>query len=256
MVTHHDRDRQKKSVVDVKLWPAEEDMTPEEWRDAWPNFLEILEEVCERGVYERFRQHHEFLNRQPSFKTRFPGILRFDIGVRRAYFVNARCHPFMVGSSRYCQELTQACSDQVMERLARIQERPAEGSSVRYHPYQRGAGGSPQRGDRGEYAGRPKPFQAGRSSGSAGLLCLICGTSGHKAGDCTRTRTIGGKATFAVWGDGRLRAEAGGRDLCVRWNVRGPAGCQGSRCAVAPSGGHVCSFCGSTEHHAASKRCL
>ena len=120
MATHHDRDRQKKSVVDVRQWPPEEEMTSEEWRDAWPNLLEILNEVCEEGVYERFRQHHEFLNRQANFKTRFPGILKFDIALRRAYFVNAKCHPFVVGSAGYCQELTQACSDQAVERLIRF----------------------------------------------------------------------------------------------------------------------------------------
>lgn len=115
MATHHDRDPQKQSVDDVRLWPPEEEMTSEEWRDAWPNLLEILNEVCEPTVYERFRQHHEFLNRQANFKTRFPRILRFDIAVRRAYFVNAKCQPFVVGSLRYCQELTQACSDQAVE---------------------------------------------------------------------------------------------------------------------------------------------
>ena len=66
----------------MRLWPPEEEMTSEEWQDAWPNLLEILKEVCEPSVYERFRQHHEFLNRQANFKTRFLGILRFDIAVR------------------------------------------------------------------------------------------------------------------------------------------------------------------------------
>lgn len=257
MATHHDRDRQKKSVVDVRQWPPEEEMTSEEWRDAWPNLLEILNEVCEEGVYERFRQHHEFLNRQANFKTRFPGILKFDIALRRAYFVNAKCQPFTVGSGRYCQELTQACSDQAVERVMRLQERQTETPSVRYHPYPRGAGGSPQRGNtRGESGGKAKPFQGGRSSGSAGLLCLVCGTSGHKASDCTRTRTLGGRTTFAVWANGRLRAEAGGGDLCVRWNLRGAGGCQSTRCASSASGGHVCSLCGSPDHYAVSKRCL
>ncbi|RDX48816.1 hypothetical protein OH76DRAFT_630510 [Lentinus brumalis] len=260
MATHwHSKDRQKRSVVDVRLWPAEDDMSSDEWRDAWPNYLEVLREVCEQDVYERFKQHYEFLSRQANFKTRFPGILRFDIAVRRAYFVNAKYQPFVVGSTRYCQELTQACSDQAVERMERLQER-AGPSSVRYHPYERGmptsSGGSGYRSDRGIAGSGSRSFQGGRSSGSAGLLCLICGTSGHKADDCTRSKTVKGRPVYAVWAERKLRAEIGGRELCIRWNIRGPAGCQRGRCPTASDGGHACSFCGSSSHHAASKQCI
>ncbi len=137
MTTYDDKDHKKRRVVNVRLWPSEEDMAPDEWRDAWLNYLEILEDTCETVVHERFKQHYEYLSRQANFTTRFPGILRFDIALRRAYFVNAKHQSFVVGSARYCQELTQSCTDQAAELVERSYgpDHAARSSPTRYHPY-------------------------------------------------------------------------------------------------------------------------
>ncbi len=258
MATHHDRNGQKKTIVDVSQWPREEDMTAEQWRDAIPNYLNILRTICKSEVVRRFEEHFEYLQQRSGFDLKFNGILKFDISIRRGYFVDLKCRPFTVRSPEYCNELTQACNAQTAEEGQLLKEEVRqlreELSAVRYHPYSRPNTATGAGGGRSEGEPHNRPFSQGRTSVSAGFLCLICGLRGHKADRCTRSKTSAGKPVYAIWASGKLLAATSRKEFCIRWNARGPAACRG--CSLVSSGGHSCSFCGSPDHHAGGQRCL
>lgn len=149
----------KVSVVDVTVgWPEESSLTSEEWRDAWTNYLTILPEVLEPEGVERFKRHHNFLVRQQNFSTRFPAILRFDIGIRHDYFWGKECVPFFPASHEYVAELAQIQSDISMEHLVGTNSGSGGSNSGRFQPY-------PSQSDRGgfrEQAWRRRGLQHGR----------------------------------------------------------------------------------------------
>ncbi|KAI0634366.1 hypothetical protein C8Q77DRAFT_746622 [Trametes polyzona] len=254
----HDADRQKVAVVDVANgWPDEFSMCSEDWRDAWTNFLQILPEVLEPEGVERFRRHHDFLVKQPNFKVRFPAILRFDINIRRDYFWGRKCVPFYPGTPEYAAGLAQEQTDWSMEAVTRgaTGRQPSAAATLsgnRFNPYSRGGGGFGGGADSG---GSQRPFREGRSSASAGPLCLICAEGGHRAGVCTRTKLGNGAQTLALFSRGKLIAASSGKELCMAWNAGGRTPCTHFRCPRGPSA-HLCSFCGSADYHAGSKRCL
>ncbi|OJT04921.1 hypothetical protein TRAPUB_4263 [Trametes pubescens] len=281
--TQSDIDGNKVIVVDPTAgWREELSLTPEEWRDAWTNLLQILPEVVPPEAVARFQKHHTYLVQQHSFHTLFPAILRFDIGIRHDYFWGAECTPFHPGDNEYVADLMKICSTISMERSNGNQNQDAGsgggGGGVRYHPYQqnqhnqgdRGGGNGFQnrRGGRGGHGGGyggggggggyggggfqnngQRPFGAGRGQAAGGSLCLICAQTGHRADACTRTRLPNGNAVFATFANNQLCAVASGNALCMSWNATGRAPCTNFRCPGA-NGGHTCSFCGTAGHHA------
>ncbi len=264
-------DNKKKAVVDVDKWPDEKEISSSDWKDAWPNLLKIMEGHVQPAVIDKFRKHFEYLKKQQRFEDRFPGFLRFDTSIRRRYFLNHRHLEFTVGSPEYRQELVQTCHDETVKMVRVLSEWV---NMPRFHPYNRdgraeahGDSRGDTRGEtrrdprggavRGEAVGGARPFQRGRSPTSAGLLCLICGRSGHKAEACVATKTVKGRDTHAVWADGKLIAVSGRAELCIRWNARGAQACSSQRClGAAHGGGHTCSICGSADHHAGGRRCV
>lgn len=271
----HDASGAKISVVDVNAgWPDEHDMSSEEWRDAWTNYLLMLPEVLASEGVERLRAHHDFLVRQPNFTLCFPAILRFDVAVRHNYFWGRACIPFFPGSPEYVAAFMQQQNVVALEAATKSAWRGADTRASasfrapRVQPYERNdRGWSGDRGwsrDRG-WSNEPKrgppsggssqPFRGGKPSASTGPLCLICAKSGHRADRCTSTRLPNNTAVYATSASGRLVAVSSGAELCKSWNASGRIPCQSGQC---PGGhtAHVCSFCGTAGHHAGSKRCL
>ncbi|KAI0348852.1 hypothetical protein OH77DRAFT_532772 [Trametes cingulata] len=243
----------KVTVVDPYAgWPKETELSSEEWKDAWANFLKVLPEFLAPTGVERFRQHFEFLKGQDKFAVRFPAILRFDMKIRHRYFWGKKCAPFYPGSAKYVMEF-QAIRDDVQ-----AEERDARHSAVaprgRFQPYDRGERSERyQASERGDAGGGDKSFRGGKSHTSAAPLCLICAGSGHRADACTRTKLVNDKPAFAYAANKRIYALAGGAELCLSWNASGK--CRYSRCARDATA-HACSFCGAAGHNAGSKQCI
>ncbi|TFK78994.1 hypothetical protein K466DRAFT_606491, partial [Polyporus arcularius HHB13444] len=65
MSTWTDRDDKKKTVVDVNKWPDEKTLTPNEWKDAWPQFIRIMEGHVQPAVIRKFLAHYDsYLKKQ------------------------------------------------------------------------------------------------------------------------------------------------------------------------------------------------
>ncbi|CDO73729.1 hypothetical protein BN946_scf185015.g57 [Trametes cinnabarina] len=175
----HDAWGNKISVVDVTAgWPDEYEMSSEDWRDAWTNFLQMLPEVLSPEGVLRMHQHYDYLVQHPYFRICFTAILRFDIHIRYDYFWGKVCKPFEVGLPNYVAALMQEQNVVALEvssgALGRAQDLWSISSSrgPRFQPYDRlpdrgygaghggGFGGDQRRGFNDGSGG--KPFRAGR----------------------------------------------------------------------------------------------
>jgi len=86
------------------------------------------------------------------------------------------------------------------------------------------------------------------------VCCILCGEKGHPVGEHYNgnipTKGSDGKAIWAKIINSLL-CTPDGRGICINYNVMGSRGCTLTKCERA----HVCSFCGSKNHHAFSWIC-
>ncbi|KAJ3724242.1 hypothetical protein DFJ43DRAFT_595000 [Lentinula guzmanii] len=97
----------------------------------------------------------------------------------------------------------------------------------------------------------PRPFSKGGKSDSRESCCLGCGQAGHPAGDHQGKH---GPLLWARWvnsSSGYVLGIPNGPEtrICYQWNLRGS--CKSKSCPNA----HVCTFCGSSAHHAFAFQC-
>ncbi|GBE83386.1 hypothetical protein SCP_0504340 [Sparassis crispa] len=234
----HDGKGIKRALIDIAQWPDEQAMGPEEWRDAWRNYFEILPGVCDGEIVKRFSEHHMWLSEQSDFKRIFPVILAFDIDVRRGYFLTKKT--FVVGSKSYNDHFLKIRLEHI-EKGSRcalpIPAGPIVGSSQT--PYRTPSHSPDSRRPRRDGAAdsTAKPFREGRASASTSMLCLICGESGHRASQCGRSTMSNGNPAFTVWENKKLLAISTRAEICLTWNVQhGRMPCRGMYCPG--TGGH------------------
>ncbi|KAI0646278.1 hypothetical protein C8Q79DRAFT_926285 [Trametes meyenii] len=243
------------SMVDpYSGWPDESSLTSEEWKDAWSNLLHVLPSIIEPAGVSRFQKHFDLLRNQENFLWRFPAILKFDIKIRYTYFQAKKCTPFTPGSSAYIHQFYQIQLDMISDlaptsrRHSYNPQRPMAPARGRYLPYD-----AAKRVDRfGVCLDRRDSAPAHASTAP---FCFICAESGHRANACTRSRLPDGKPCFAIFAGGKLIAQANRTEICLSWNASGRSPCRNIRCTRTPTA-HTCSFCGSSTHHAGSKRCV
>lgn len=279
--TQNDAKSNKITVVDPDVgWPRERELTSEDWKDAWANFLRALPEILSPTGVARMRAHFDFLHGQENFSVRFRAIVRFDVKIRHRYFWGKKCKPFHVGSSAYMDEFRNI-RDDVTDEDKMFGTTP---SAPRHQPYNRNDRNDRytrndrndnrdrndrndrndrsdrndrndryDRNNRNDRGGGGAPFQGGRSHASAAPLCLVCAGSGHRADSCTRTKLTNGKPCFSVSANRRIYAVQGGAEICMSWNASGQ--CKYYRCPQDAKA-HGCAFCGATDHHAGSKVCV
>ncbi|KAI0349741.1 hypothetical protein OH77DRAFT_1525452 [Trametes cingulata] len=239
--------------VDALNWPEEESMQPGGWREAYGYFLEALSQFLPNVEVRRFWRHYEYLVGKSCFATAFDVILRFDISIRSRYFHDNAMVPFEPGSFKY----NQLFDDAIALALAAPAPQPKERNDARevFHPGDYVFENSSDEDSSAEEQGMtPSPGRE-PSPAPAGPLCFVCARSGHRAAACTRTVLPNGRATYAEFSGGRLLKVANGFELCVSWNAKGRKPCKDRRCS-RNSSRHACSFCGSKQHNAASKRCV
>lgn len=251
---------EKHNLIDVGQWPVESSMSLEDWRQAWPNFLVILDAAAESETTSLFKAHYDALCEKEEIEHSFEIILEFDIEIRQAFFAGSH-EDFAVKGAEW-ENRFQTLSMGVMRRRMEAFNRPRDVA----HPYSR-----PDRppyprhvSDRKPFPNHErhdhsssKPFRGGRQS-STDMLCLKCGQGapkGHHASACRNDKLPNGKPTFCSYQAGRLIVATSGKEICLFWNLSGDDSCRGgSKCGRRAA--HICSFCGATDHHATDKHCL
>ncbi|GBE88972.1 hypothetical protein SCP_1403800 [Sparassis crispa] len=184
----HDGKGIKRALIDIAQWPDEQTLKPEEWRDAWRNYFEILPAVCDDEIVKHFSEHYMWLSGQSDFNRIFSVILAFDIDVHCRYFLTKKT--FIVDSKSYNDHFLKVRLEHIEKgtpgTLPILTTPIASSSQTPYRtpshspdsrrPCRDGAAGS-----------TAKPFRDGRASASTSMLCLICGESGHRASQCGRS---------------------------------------------------------------------
>lgn len=238
----------RKELLDANTWPKETNMTREEWRDGWTNFLAILRKVADANIVDMFQEHYDYLCASEEMAGVFPAVLEFDIEIRQTFFGGAM-KKFAIGSQKYEKRL----SDFRFKYIGTSNNCTQSTPQHRHHPYERPARltNKPSRGGPSTDGG---PFRTGKPGASSELVCLSCGTGGHRANKCSKSTLPNKKPVHCVWYDGKLVEADSRKESCVIWNVFGTVPCNSAKCCGTT--GHFCSWCGSTEHYALSKRCL
>ncbi|KAI0083538.1 hypothetical protein BDY19DRAFT_910526 [Irpex rosettiformis] len=86
-VKQFNRRNERRELIDISAWPSESTISKEDWRDAYRNFAIILRAAASDAVCNLFDEHLAFLCARPEFKLSFPAILKFDIEVRKNFFL-------------------------------------------------------------------------------------------------------------------------------------------------------------------------
>jgi hypothetical protein len=222
----------KRVLLDQSMFGKEGDLPENLWHEAWHNQDAIFSATCEPAIYSYFKTHRTFCSSQEQFSENYPAILAFDSYIRRTY-VHTRVR---LSESEYTTKYTECKIQAMLDKMDRAlcAPLPLSQPSARYEPYP------------GRQADEPIPR-------GAASFCLICAGEGHMASACTKSTTERGTDVVSVLSDGRLLLAASWTGVCISYNLR-------SDCRSGHNGrlttAHVCSLCGSREHHAASRKCL
>ncbi|KAJ6570623.1 hypothetical protein DFH09DRAFT_1080179 [Mycena vulgaris] len=115
-----------------------------------------------------------------------------------------------------------------------------------------GCGGNLGGGRGGARGGAPPPFQGGAGGAAPAPVCLVCARRGHLWKDCTATHFEDNGILYCSVRAPDTRAVHSHQTLCRAWNAKGAA----SNCSHDPAlRAHVCSYCGSRDHHAFAWSC-
>ncbi|KZT21114.1 hypothetical protein NEOLEDRAFT_1182034 [Neolentinus lepideus HHB14362 ss-1] len=227
-----------------------------QWREAADNWLRFCAVVGADDFVQRWRDHFDWLIRQPYFEQRWPTFREMDIRLRRQY----RTLPFAFNPMFYQMKFTEI-SELIRDGVIQVgQLAPApsgrQGQSSRGAPAQAGGAqpvpaGRTRGGGAGPAQGRA-PFRMGGGGDPSTSICLVCTRKGHMVPGCTAAQFAGGGQVFAEARNGSLFARGRDEEICRRWNAAGPNSC---RQTDHPARRHICSFCGSGDHHAFSWSC-
>ncbi|TRM63421.1 hypothetical protein BD626DRAFT_456756 [Schizophyllum amplum] len=220
-------------VMDERL------MARDDWQAAYNTFIRFIGELADPGhgdaITKGWALHLDRMISDPDFADQFAAFKDFDIDLRAQFFQRH----FVIDPDHPKWESALNNAKIRMARVPAPAHAPATSPSSPIsdlrspRPYQ----SSPSR--------RVHPYQQSfRPSGD--VLCLRCGSAGHRANSCQATRpSMPGRQFFVEHNQGRLVAKDG-RHVCVHFNLRG--------CTENPNttghGAHICSLCGA--HHAAS----
>jgi hypothetical protein len=241
---YHRKTGAKLRLIDLGEFPKEADMDISDWHEAWNRFAYFIEKHADASVQQRWNEHYRFLAGQDDFKINFPAILRFDIEQRTRYFTSPHIHNSVEYHRRFeetkfiiLQEQLEKDRSSIFVDRSHSTSRPS-----RYSPYQRGGFRSST-----DTADSPtKSFRPSRSD--IPPICFICRRS-HRYAKCDETTTADGKQTFAKRIDRQIVKRDGNAPICFYFNS------SSRRCDKQHADLHICSFCGSTDHGAVSRKC-
>ncbi|GJF00467.1 hypothetical protein PsYK624_167550 [Phanerochaete sordida] len=109
----------EQKLLNLASLPSELEMTSEEWREAWENYLIVLQGIpgLEPKVVKMFKAHFEHLSRLTKLQNHLPAVLEFDSDTRRRFWTAARRITFTVGSSAYKARLTDFINERTHKML-------------------------------------------------------------------------------------------------------------------------------------------
>ncbi|KAJ6522090.1 hypothetical protein DFH09DRAFT_1097344 [Mycena vulgaris] len=239
-------------VLDTEIFERtygrERDLDRGQFHEASRNYVAFLEKIhgANSAIVQRWHSHFGFFERVEHAQENFPTILATDIDLRLKYI----SQPFVFENHLYARELDQAIQ---RLRMSEMEARMAPSSSSRG-----GAPGAPGAGARGGgrgggsarggvRGGAPPPFQGGAGGAAPAPVCLVCARRGHLWKDCNVMLFKDGGILHCVVRAPDIWALQSQQTLCRAWNAKGPQ----STCAHDPAlRAHLCSFCGSRDHHA------
>ncbi|KZT24170.1 hypothetical protein NEOLEDRAFT_444202 [Neolentinus lepideus HHB14362 ss-1] len=230
----------------------EHSLTTGQWREAVDNYIRFCKLVGAEDFVQRWQEHFNWFIRLPAFEKQWPSIRETDIALRRQY----RTRPFQFNPAAYQMKHLEISE---LIRKGALQTTPSRPSGRQGQPSRGGpshAGdaqpmGRARGGGAGPAQGRA-PFRMGGGGDPSASICLICSRRGHLVPGCTSGQFPGGGQVFAEARNGSLFARGRDEEICRRWNV---AGTQTCRQTDHPARRHICSFCGSGDHHAFSWSC-
>jgi len=240
----HRTDGTKIRILDLTEFPDEANMDMYQWYDAWHRFSDFIEKNADESIKKRWKDHFEFLKGQDEFENNFKAILRFDIEERTRYFTSPHSVDPTDYPRRFAQLQLQVMQEQLNAQILAMSSKASPtserfpNSSRRFTPYT-----------------KDKTFTTTNSTDSpksfrSPPLCFICRRE-HKISACNETSTTEGKQTFAKRVDRQIVKRDGGNPICFFFNAYSNKRCDRSHADL-----HICSFCGSADHGACTRKCL
>jgi hypothetical protein len=211
---------------------------------------------CEHEQVKHWSHHFAFFTQGEKQETNFPTILMTDIKLHRAYNVHSFTYSFWYYSQQLMAEIfdlriTESilCAPPSLS-LSRGGAGSGSGGSSNGVGHSGGVGcsscGSGDSGNGGTGRGAG-PFQGGSSGDASNIVCLLCARCGHFLSTCTHNTFDDGTPLYCrTEGTNNLRVIQSRATLCRLWNIKcGAASCTHDLTTRA----HLCSFCGSKNHH-------
>ncbi|KAJ7125677.1 hypothetical protein C8R43DRAFT_715387 [Mycena crocata] len=249
-------------ILDTAAFEAahlyEIDLKRGQWSEGSRNYVSFLVEVSgdpASPICARFHAHFGFFEHVEDAEENYPAILSTDIALRRKYATV----PFMFSAPFYRTELEKAVTSmhiKAVEKIATANTTSFQAAGPSNQTISSGGGGG-HRGGRGGGRGRSNgggfgarggaPFQQGSGGDGPGVVCLICSVRGHYWDHCRAED----KSVFFSSPSGRDLVTKSGQALCRAWNAKGNT----TSCSHDNQRAHLCSYCGSKDHHAFSWSC-
>ncbi|KAJ7752745.1 hypothetical protein DFH07DRAFT_774278 [Mycena maculata] len=215
----------------------ETDMDRRQWIEASRNYVSFIEAASGSDTSPesaRWNSHFGFFQFVEEAETNYCAILATDIALRKKYI----SLPFVFDTGFYARELDKAIIDMKLN----LMERKVTGGGPSGAPSDTYSGGS---------RGAP-PFPTGSGGGAQATVCLICAKRGHYWNHCPSNSFADNTPLFSGPKGNNISASQSGQALCRAWNAKGPtASCTHDQAQRA----HLCSFCGSWDHHTFSWSC-
>ncbi|KAJ7431675.1 hypothetical protein FB451DRAFT_1485857 [Mycena latifolia] len=225
-----------------------------QWIEASRNYVTFIEEAsggADSPESARWNTHFGYFERVENAQDNYPAILACDIHLRKKYI----SIPFRFDTVLYAREIDQAVGRmhlRKVESLIASSSSSGSRSGGDNSGGDRGGAGSASRGRGGRRGGAPPPFREGNGGDAPAPVCLICARRGHFWNGCSATSFEDNTPLFGVGRAPDICAVRSGQTLCRAWNTKGGA----ARCShEAGLRAHICTFCGSRDHHTFAWSC-
>ena len=248
-------------ILDVpkltSLFGAEMSIDFGQWHEAAANcyrFQMSRDKNGNAGTYAQWWSHHfGFFNAQEDKIDMYDAWKYLELKFRREY----RTQPTQYNSQYYAAQYELCKSEKRMRDMFMQMNRSTNATR---DDYSRGNFS----GNRGTSSFTPRfrggsssSFQAGSKRSPLLLCCILCAEKGHPVSDHHNgavpvpTKFSDGKPIWAKIINAAL-CTPDGRTICILFNIRGNQVCSHN---TTDERVHLCSFCGSKNHHAFSWLC-
>lgn len=212
----------------------EHKITFDEWQQAWPRFLELLQTYLP-GIHPPWKSHYEMILTAPNRASDWDTWRDYDIHIRKLS-LHTPVDPSSLQSRIWQHIETNTFKRQTLSIIHKnlgplAHNRPYPAPNFRNHA-------SSSNAPRGDALQNP-PQNRWKSP----QRCFLCGDPSHPSRQCSATNQINGKPILLQVGPDGRRRDQHGLTYCFSYN--GTTGCTTIDCQ---KGRHCCSLCKSTTH--------